>query len=108
MADLKYCIQYFKAHNDHWDSVSQSLGQVLALAREAPAADGALWTTLVPGFKSTHDKICGLIIDNLLAKSVPATRRIGDKLESTARWYATTEAANEEEAQKILTEVGYE
>lgn len=104
---LKYDAQYFKNHNEHWDRVSEDLDAVRSLALDAKAGDGALWTTLVPGFKQVHDQICDLIIESLLARGVTHTRTIGDKLETTCRQYLAAEAENTATANQILQEVGY-
>lgn len=104
---LKYDAQYFKNHSAHWDQVSVQLGGTKAKATTAKAGDGALWTTLVPGFKSTHDRICSLIIDSLLKEGAVATSELADLLESTCRAYVATEADNAAQADSILNEVGY-
>lgn len=104
---LKYDAQYFKNHNAHWDRVSDELSVVEDMARDAKAGDGALWTTLVPGFKQVHDDICDLIIEYLLARGVDHTRTIGDMLETTCRQYLAAEAENTQIASQILQEVGY-
>ncbi|NLE96366.1 MAG: hypothetical protein GX596_00035 [Propionibacterium sp.] len=105
---IQYNVTYFRNHQQHWYDVSERLAEVKNLAVEAEAPDGALWSTLVPGFKETHDHICGLIIESLLQRGTEATKQMGDMLEQTARAYAAAEAENTATADRILDEVGFD
>ncbi|RRD46837.1 hypothetical protein [Tessaracoccus sp. OH4464_COT-324] len=105
---IQYGVRYFREHQLHWYQTSGKLHGATSLARAAKAPASGLWTTLVPGFQKAHDDIAKMITDDLLAKGATSTREIGEKLEEVARAYAAAEAENEQIANQILKEEGYE
>lgn len=104
---IAYDISYFKKHREHWYRVSEELTTLKVEAQGAKASDGALWTTLVPGFKQVHDEISELIIESLIGRGIEATREVGDKLETVARQYVAAEVANTAEADRLLQDGGF-
>ena len=103
---LVFNTAYFKAHMDHWNGISEELSSRAREGEEARAADGALNSTLLPGFKAVHDRVVDQIITNLLSEGSTQTAAMADALEAAARGYLKTEDQNQAESDAILTEAG--
>lgn len=102
---IKYDANYFKKHSDHWQNISDRLAVLKQNAENARVGAGALYTSLVIGFKDAHDEVCDTITQDLIANGVTATQTVSDNLIETGRAYIQREAENAAEAQKLESEV---